>query len=316
MFKIPVGLYEKALPADMCWEDRLTAAGYAGYDFVEISIDESDERLGRLDWGTSQRAELRRCIDNSGVKIMTMCLSGHRKYPLGSHTPEIRSRGQEILRKAIEFAGEIGLRVVQVMAYDVFYETSDEETRTHFLEGLEYGTRWAAQSGVMLGLENLDTPFVDNISKGLMIIREINSPWLRLYPDIGNLAAAGYCPPDQITLAKGQLLGIHVKDALPKIIRGVPFGTGIVPFQQTFRALVQMGFWGMIGVEMWGNMHAEKDPIASVADARKFVDSLVTEAWPAEYPSSQSMSKKSDKSAESEERAVSRPETEPNLRDR
>jgi L-ribulose-5-phosphate 3-epimerase UlaE len=35
------------------------------------------------------------------------------------HT-RIRQRGQEILRKAIEFAGDIGLRVVQVMAYDVF----------------------------------------------------------------------------------------------------------------------------------------------------------------------------------------------------
>jgi L-ribulose-5-phosphate 3-epimerase len=50
MFKMPVGLYEKALPASLTWEERLTAAGQAGYDFVEISIDESDERLSRLDW--------------------------------------------------------------------------------------------------------------------------------------------------------------------------------------------------------------------------------------------------------------------------
>lgn len=279
MFKMPVGLYEKALPATMNWEERLVAAGQAGYDFVEISIDESDERLGRLDWSLSQRAELRRCIVNSGIKIMTMCLSGHRKYPLGSHTPEIRERGQNILRKAIEFAGDIGLRVVQVMAYDVFYESSDEETRTNFLQGLESGTRWAAQSGVMLGLENLDTPFVDGIGKGLAIIREIDSPWLRLYPDIGNLAAAGYCPPDEVMMARGQLLGIHVKDALPRVIRGVPFGEGIVPFKETFRALVQAGFWGLLGVEMWGQMHSDQDPIACVAAARRFVDCLVTEAW-------------------------------------
>ena len=281
MFKMPVGLYEKALPADLCWEERLTAAGQAGYDFVEISIDESDERLARLDWSAAQRAELRRSIANSGVKIMTMCLSGHRKYPLGSHSPEIRKQGQEILRKAIEFAGDIGLRVVQVMAYDVFYETSDEETRAYFVEGLEYGTRWAAQSGVMLGLENLDTPFVDSIRKGLRIIREIDSPWLHLYPDIGNLAAAGYCPADEVMLAKGQLLGIHVKDALPQIIRGVAFGKGIVPFRETFRALVRTGFWGLIGVEMWGSMHPDQNPIDCVGAARTFVDCLVTEAWPA-----------------------------------
>jgi L-ribulose-5-phosphate 3-epimerase UlaE len=45
MFKMPIGLYEKALPAELSWEERLAAAGQAGYDFVEISIDESDERL-------------------------------------------------------------------------------------------------------------------------------------------------------------------------------------------------------------------------------------------------------------------------------
>jgi L-ribulose-5-phosphate 3-epimerase len=284
MFKMPVGLYEKALPSTLSWEERLVAAGQAGYDFVEISIDESDERLARLDWSACERAELRRSIVNSGVKIMTMCLSGHRKYPLGSHTPEIRAQGQEILRKAIEFAGDIGLRVVQVMAYDVFYEPSDQETQAYFVEGLERGTRWAAQSGVMLGMENLDTPFVDNIGKALAIIHEIDSPWLRLYPDIGNLAAAGYCPPAELVLAKGQLLGIHVKDALPRVIRGIPFGEGIVPFQDTFGALVQMGFWGLLGVEMWGQMHADQDPIACVAAAHRFVESLVTEAWSAESP--------------------------------
>jgi L-ribulose-5-phosphate 3-epimerase len=129
---MPVGLYEKALPAGLAWEERLAAAGKAGYDFVEISIDESDERQARLDWSASERAALRQAIANTGVKVMTMCLSGHRKYPLGSHTAEIRQKGQDILFKAIEFAGDIGLRVVQVMGYDVFYETSDDETACPF----------------------------------------------------------------------------------------------------------------------------------------------------------------------------------------
>jgi L-ribulose-5-phosphate 3-epimerase UlaE len=162
----------------------------------------------------------------------------------------------------------------------------------------------------MLGLENLDTPFVDSIGKGLAIIRELDSPWLHLYPDIGNLAAAGYCPPEEVILAQGQLLGIHVKDALPRVIRGVPFGEGIVPFRETFQALVQAGFWGMIGVEMWGNMHADRDPITCVADARIFVDSLVSEAWPAKLPGGPSIDQKIHAGV------VSRLETNQNFRNR
>jgi L-ribulose-5-phosphate 3-epimerase len=283
MFKMPVGLYEKALPAALSWEERLAAAGQAGYDFVEISIDESDERLGRLDWNASERTALRRAIDHTGVHIMTMCLSGHRKYPLGSHDPALRRRGQDILYKAIRFAGDVGLRVVQVMAYDVFYEPSDAETRAYFLEGLELGSRWAGQAGVMLGLENLDTPFVENLTSALAIINEVDSPWLQLYPDIGNLTAAGYYAPDELHLAQNKVLGIHVKDALPGIIRGIPFGEGIVPFKETFRALAQTGFWGMLGVEMWGDMHGE-DPAAGAAAARKLVGNMVTEAWPEGCP--------------------------------
>jgi L-ribulose-5-phosphate 3-epimerase len=284
MFKMPVGLYEKALPAALSWEERLEKAGQAGYDFVEISIDEGDERLGRLDWSASERAALRRSIANTGVRIMTMCLSANRKYPLGSHTPELRQQGENILRKAIEFAGDIGLRVVQVMAYDVFYEPSDEHTQANFIDGLERGARWAGQAGVMLGLENLDTPFVDSLSKALAVIREIDSPWLHLYPDIGNLAAAGYNPPNEITMAKNMVLGIHVKDSLPRVIRGVPFGEGIVPFRETFRALAETGFWGLLGVEMWADRYAGDDPIAVAAAARTFVATLVAEAWPSGLP--------------------------------
>jgi L-ribulose-5-phosphate 3-epimerase UlaE len=183
--------------------------------------------------------------------------------------------------KAIEFAVDIGLRVVQVMAYDVFYEPSDEETRANFMEGLALSTQMASQAGVMLGLENLDTPFVENANQGLRVIKAINSPWLKLYLDMGNLAAAGYYPPDELRLAKNNLLGIHVKDAAPKVIRGIPFGEGIVPFRETFAAMAEIGFWGMLAVEMWGYMHPDEDPVEVVTSARQFVNELVTEAYAA-----------------------------------
>ena len=33
-----LGLYEKAMPAGMSWETMLSAAGEAGFDFLEISL--------------------------------------------------------------------------------------------------------------------------------------------------------------------------------------------------------------------------------------------------------------------------------------
>ncbi|SQB40488.1 putative L-xylulose 5-phosphate 3-epimerase [Citrobacter koseri] len=46
----PLGIYEKALAKDLSWPERLVLAKSCGFDFVEMSVDETDERLSRLDW--------------------------------------------------------------------------------------------------------------------------------------------------------------------------------------------------------------------------------------------------------------------------
>ena len=51
-----LGIYEKALPKGITWRKRLMMAKELGFDFVEISIDETDERLSRLDWTQDERA--------------------------------------------------------------------------------------------------------------------------------------------------------------------------------------------------------------------------------------------------------------------
>ena len=50
-----LGLYEKALPPEMNWEERLQTAKILGYDYMEISIDETDERINRLYWNEQQK---------------------------------------------------------------------------------------------------------------------------------------------------------------------------------------------------------------------------------------------------------------------
>lgn len=269
--KTPVGLYEKALPTDWSWDKRLSRAAEAGYDYIEISVDESDLRLARLDWPASERANLRRAMADTGMSILTMCLSGHRKFPLGSQSPEIRQRGLDIFRKAIDLATDIGVRIIQVMGYDVFYEPRTADTRARFVDGLAQGVRWAGQAGVMLGLENVDNPRFESVEQGLELVRELNSPWFQLYFDMANLAGAGYHPPDQLRLAKGHLVAMHVKDAQPGVIRGVPFGEGIVPFTETFQTLAQIGFSGPLGVEMWADMDKTGNPVHSAVEARHFV---------------------------------------------
>lgn len=277
--RMPIGIYEKAFPDDLSWEERLGQAAEAGYDFVEISIDESDARLARLDWSISKRDALCQAMRESGVKILTMGLSGHRKFPLGSASQDTRERALEILYRAIELASGIGVRAIQIMGYDVFYEPSDADTEARFIEGLRMGVRWASSAGVMLALENVDVEFVNSVEKAMRFVREVDSPWFQVYPDIGNLVAAEYDPISQLRLAKGHIVGIHIKDAIPGKVRGVPFERGIVPFPDVFRTLAEIGFWGPLVVEMWAHLDTTGDPLGAAVRARELVDRLVKMAY-------------------------------------
>ena len=75
---------KKALPKDISWLERLTLAKKLGFDFVEMSVDETDERIARLDWTKAERKKVRDAIFELDMPILSMCLSAHRRYPLGS----------------------------------------------------------------------------------------------------------------------------------------------------------------------------------------------------------------------------------------
>lgn len=282
---LPVGIYEKALPAELLWQGRLDMAASAGFDFVEISIDESDERLSRLSWTASERAEMRAAISNSGVGVLTMGLSGHRRYPLGSSSKATRDRAVEMLYQAIDLASDIGTKIIQVSGYDVFYETSDEDTHKRFIEGLALGAKQAGTAGVMLGLENVDVKFSESVEKIMQIVNAIGSPWLNAFPDMGNLAASGFDPASQIRQSKDHIVAVHVKDAVRGAYRGVMFGEGDVQFEAVFRTLAEIGFWGPMVVEMWAHLHTEDDVLKYAKQGRELVDRLILSTWEKEMVS-------------------------------
>ena len=172
----PLGIYEKALPKGLSWMARLSLARALGFDFVEMSVDETDERLARLDWSAAERAVLRAAIAETGVTVPSLCLSGHRRFPFGSRDPAVRSRARDIMRKAIDLSASVGLRTIQLAGYDVYYEPSDEGTRRRFVEGLRWAVDEAAASQVMLAVEIMDTPLISSITAWLEYAKLIECP--------------------------------------------------------------------------------------------------------------------------------------------
>ena len=272
---LPIGIYEKALPYDVTWRERLALAREAGFDFVEMSVDESDERLARLDWSASERAELREAVAATSVPILTMCLSGHRKWALGSASPDICERGLEIMRKAVRFCADTGIRTIQLAGYYVYYEPHVPETMERYRDGLAQGLEWASQAGVMLALENVDGNDVDSITKAMIFVDHFNSPWFQVYPDVGNLGEHGLDVSAELERGRGHLVGIHVKDTRPGEPRRVPFGQGIVPFVDAFRKLAEMRYVGPVMLEMWND--DSPDALRIIRKSREWVITRMVE---------------------------------------
>jgi len=245
------GIYEKSIPEDLSWPEKLARTNEAGFEFIEMSIDESQKYLDRLDWSFQERMEVLNAVSNSDIPIYGMVLSAHRKYCFGSSSRKTRQKAKEIMKKAVDLAFDIGVRVIQVAGYYVFYENPTSHAEEWFLEGLNQAVDLAAQAGIMLGLENVDGHDITSISKAMRIIDLINSPWLQLYADIGNLSANGLDINSELRLGQGHIVGVHIKDARPGEFRRVAFGEGIVPFAETFRVLKEIEYRGPFLIEMW-----------------------------------------------------------------
>lgn len=276
--KLNLGIYEKALPKNIDWIERIRLVKECGYDFVEISVDETDERLARLDWSDEEINRIHAELVNTGIRIPSMCFSGHRRFPMGSMDEKTREKAMELMQKAIIFADKMGIRTIQMAGYDVYYEDGSEQTKKYFTENLKKAVEWASSYNITLSIEIMDHPFINSITKYMEYAEIIKSPWLKVYPDVGNLTAW----PENDTLKElelgiknGEITGIHLKDTLavtdsfPGKFKEVSFGEGCVDFPKVFAKLKELNYKGPFLIEMW--TEKSDNPIEEVKKAKEWM---------------------------------------------
>ncbi|CDU06759.1 L-ribulose-5-phosphate 3-epimerase ulaE [Vibrio coralliirubri] len=262
-----VGLYEKALPNELSWEGKLKQTKELGFDFLEISVDESDERRSRLDWNDEEVYALRHLCEKHGVPLQSMCLSAHRKFPFGSADPAIREQAVIHMEKAISLAYKLGIRTIQLAGYDVYYEPADKVTHQRFIEGMKLSAQLAERSGVMLAVEIMDTDYLNSLSKFEVLSREVNSPYFTAYPDVGNISGWNYDIVTELKLSKPHITQIHLKDTYKVTdeykgqFRDLVIGDGEVDFNAIFETLKETECVVPLVIEMWAQDERWKENI-------------------------------------------------------
>ena len=273
MKEYTLGLYEKSMPSYLTWEEKFNCAKECGFDAIEISIDETEEKLSRLDMSKGDKRALIELMFKSGVEIRTLCLSGHRKYPLGSLEEAVRTKGMDIMKKAIEFSNDLGIKIIQLAGYDVYYEEGNEQTKKYFEENLKKAVEMAASKGVILAFETMETEFMNTVKKAMEFVKLVDSPYLQIYPDCGNVTNAtveyGSSVLEDFENGKGHIAAVHLKETVPGKFREITFGTGHVNFEEIIKKSWELGV-RKFTAEFWYTGNDDWKEV--IKDTKNFMD--------------------------------------------
>ncbi|AMC92708.1 hypothetical protein AOC36_01505 [Erysipelothrix larvae] len=253
-----ISLYEKSMPNDKPLLEKYLLVREFGYDFLELSIDETDEKLERL-YDQDLQEHILDTIVESKVNTRSICLSGHRRYPLGSNDPSIVERSLDIFYRTVDLAVFIGASIIQMAGYDVYYEDSDEATIQRFKTNLKKCLDYASKKGIICAFETMETPFMDTIEKAVSWCNTFQNPYLKVYPDLGNITNSNNLYQTSILrdieCGRGYIVAAHLKEAKEGVYRDLQFGEGIVDFEAGIQALWDQGV-RLFGCEFW----AQKNP--------------------------------------------------------
>ena len=260
-----LGIYEKALP-ELSWDEKYAMASEAGYDFIELSIDR--KRLNKLDYSDENIAEIISCAQRYGMSLETMTVSANRYWPIGDI--EKRRQGMEIIRRAIVLASKIGIRILQLTAYDVYGKASTRRSRQLYEDAIRELLEFDEDYGITLAIEVLEDVNHFNTSKKLVpFIQKINHPLLKEYADTGNLVYNGFDPVQDLKDAIEETVAIHIKDAIIHNEHNIGYGEGLVNFDEVFSFLREADYQGVLVSECW----YEEDCVPDIKKINQFIRS-------------------------------------------
>lgn len=254
MKEYEIGLYEKAMRNTLSWMEKLRCAKDCGYDYVEMSIDATDEKIQRIFMEKKEKKQIMEAIFETGIPVGSMSVSALTKYALGDPSESVRQKAVEIAEKSLELAADLGIRTVMIPGYDIYYGKSTVETKKFFLENVKKVTETAEKKGILVGFETMENNFMNTIGKALHYVNMVDSPYLKIYPDAGNITNAAvedqHDVCEDLSLGKGKLIALHLKETKPGIFREVPFLTGHVEFSRIIFTAWELGVRRYV-TELW-----------------------------------------------------------------
>ena len=218
------------------WQDEFTLAQRHGFPSMEWTIDQ--ERLSENPLMTEDgRQEIRRLCAQHGIEIPSLTGDCFMQAPFWKSDGERRTALLDDMAAVLEATAELGIRYIVVPLVDNGRLENEQQVEALY-SGLETVHSLMGDGHIQIAFESDFPP--KRLQK---FIASLDEALFGINYDIGNSAALGYDPSEEITAYGSRILNVHVKD---RLLGGttVPLGQGNADLSRVFQLLKETGYQG------------------------------------------------------------------------
>jgi hexulose-6-phosphate isomerase len=185
----------------------------------------------------SGKAEIKKVIASTGVRIDYVCADIFMQQPLVRMTKDTKSQNKEYLAMILKNAKEVGAIGVEIPFVDNS-SIKNEIEKQEFIDAMQEAFQLANDLDLKISLET-DLPPIDFQE----LLRKIGLDYVQANYDIGNSASLGFDSKEELEAYGLKILNVHVKDRKLGSTT-VPLGTGNANINYVFQKLQEIGYSG------------------------------------------------------------------------
>jgi len=218
------------------WQNEFEIAKEIGLDCIEFILDYNDAEKNPLlkDGGIDEILEV---CESTGVSVKTICADYFMEAPLHAQDELVAANSMKVLAKLLETAGQIGVTDIVIPCVDQS-SLDGEEAVERFVKQISKVIPVIESKKINLSLETdlAPKPFAN-------FLKSIDSSRVTVNYDIGNSAALGYDPIEELNAYGSRITDVHIKD---RTLGGGPvtLGEGAANFELFFNALKNYNYQG------------------------------------------------------------------------
>ena len=228
------GRYQ-AHPKDY-WQDEFKTAKEIGLNCIEFILDFTDSELNPL-LAKNGPEEILHISEKTGIDVITICADYFMEAPLHSEDLNVSLQSQKVLIRLLNNAQKLGVTDIVLPCVDQS-SLQGQVAVERFIKSLSPIVEIAEDNEINLSLETDLSPqlFVE-------LLDRFNSNRISVNYDIGNSAALGYNPIEELEVYGDRITDIHIKD---RELGGksVLLGQGNANFDSFFNKLREFNYQG------------------------------------------------------------------------